>query len=158
MPNLNKVMLMGNLTRDPELRYTSNNLPVVRFGLAVNRRWKSQQGEQQEETMFIDCAAFSRTAEVINQYFHKGKPIFIEGRIRLDRWQDKEGNNRSKHEIIIDQFQFLESKSDSERGGRGGRTPDPGGGPGLARADGCHGSGGWGRIHTGDEATGQGRW
>jgi len=134
MPNLNKVMLMGNLTRDPEMRYTSNNLPVVRFGLAVNRRWKSQQGEQQEETMFIDCAAFSRTAEVINQYFHKGKPIFIEGRIRLDRWQDKEGNNRSKHEIIIEQFQFLESKSDSaggggNRGGGRGSGGGSGGGP-----------------------------
>ena len=72
MPNLNKVMLMGNLTRDPELRYLPSNMAVVGLGLAVNRRWRNQQGEQQEETTFIDCEAFGKQAEVINQYLKKG--------------------------------------------------------------------------------------
>lgn len=127
MPNLNKVMLMGNLTRDPEMRYTSSNMPVVRFSIAVNRRWRNQSGEQQKETMFIDCAAFAKTAELINQYFHKGKPIFVEGRLKLDRWEDKDGNKRSKHEIIVEQFEFLEARGDSDGGGGDQRGGNQGG-------------------------------
>lgn len=114
MPNLNKVMLMGNLTRDPELRYTPSNTPVATIGLAVNRRWRNQQGEQQEETTFVDCEAWGKTAEVLNQYLKKGRPIFVEGRLRLDQWQDKEGNNRSKLKVVVESFEFLDS------GGRGG--------------------------------------
>lgn len=124
MPNLNKVMLMGNLTRDPELRYTPNNTPVTKIGLAVNRRWRNQQtGEQQEETTFVDCTAFGRTAEVLNEYLQKGRPLFIEGRLRLDQWQDKDGNNRSKLEVIIENFQFIDS-----RGGGGSRDDYQSGG------------------------------
>lgn len=114
MPSLNKVFLMGNLTRDPELRYTPNNTPVVRIGLAVNRRWRNQQGEQQEETVFVDCDAWGRTAEFINQYFHKGRPIFIEGRLRLDQWQDKEGHNRSQLRVVIENVQFVDARGPSE--------------------------------------------
>lgn len=110
MPNLNKVLLMGNLTRDPELRYLPSNMAVVALGLAVNRRWKNQAGEQGEEVTFIDCECFGKTAEVINQYFRKGKPIFIEGRLKLDQWQDKEGHNRSKLKVVVENFQFIESK------------------------------------------------
>ncbi|MFP4144052.1 MAG: single-stranded DNA-binding protein [Phycisphaeraceae bacterium] len=116
MPNLNKVMLMGNLTRDPELRYTSNNTPVANLGLAVNRRWRNQQGEQQEETTFIDLEAWGRTAEVLNQYLRKGRPIYVEGRLKLDQWQDREGNNRSKLRVVVESFEFL----DSGQGGGGG--------------------------------------
>ncbi len=122
MPNLNRVMLMGNLTRDPELRYLPSNTAVVGLGVAVNRRWRNQQGEQQEETTFVDCEAFGRSAEVINQYLRKGRPIFIEGRLKLDQWQDKEGQNRSKMKVIIENFQFVDS-----RGGAG--TEDSAGPP-----------------------------
>jgi single-strand DNA-binding protein len=119
MPNLNRVMLMGNLTRDPELRYLPSNMAVVNIGLAVNRRWRNQQGEQQEETTFVDCEAFGRTAEVINQYLRKGRPIFIEGRLRLDQWQDKEGNNRSKMKVVVETFQFVDSRGQGETDAEG---------------------------------------
>lgn len=111
MPNLNRVMLMGNLTRDPELRYTPNNTAVANIGLAVNRRWRNQQGEQQEETTYVDCEAWSRQAEVMNEYMRKGKPIYIEGRLRLDQWQDKDGNNRSRLKVVVENFQFLDSRN-----------------------------------------------
>ncbi len=116
MPNLNRVMLMGNLTRDPELRYTPNNTAVAKIGLAVNRKWKSQSGEQQEEVTFIDCEAWGRTAETINEHLRKGRPIFIEGRLKLDQWQDKDGNNRSKLKVTVERFEFI----DSRVGGGGG--------------------------------------
>jgi single-strand DNA-binding protein len=114
MPNLNRVMLMGNLTRDPELRYLPSNIPVVSIGLAVNRRWRNQQGEQQEETTFVDCEGFGRTAELINQYLKKGRPVFIDGRLKLDQWQDKEGHNRSKLKVVIENFQFIDSRSSDD--------------------------------------------
>jgi len=124
MPNLNKVMLMGNLTRDPELRYTPNNTAVANLGLAINRRYKSGEGEQKEETTFIDCEAWGRTAEVINQYLKKGRPVYIEGRLKLDQWQDKDGGNRSKLKVVVETFEFIDS-----RGGGGG---DGAGNPGAA--------------------------
>lgn len=123
MPNLNKVMLMGNLTRDPELRYLPSNTPVVGLGIAINRRWRNQQGEQQEETTFVECEAFGRTAEVINQYLRKGSPIFIDGRLKLDQWQDKEGNNRSKLKVVVDQFQFIDSRENRGGGDGDGGAP-----------------------------------
>lgn len=121
MPNYNKIMLMGNITRDPALSYLPSNTAVCEIGLAVNRKYKRQDGEQVEETMFVDCTAFGKTAETINQYMSKGKPIFIEGRLKLDRWQDKEGNNRSKHSVTIDQFQFCDSGGESKPA----RNPNP---------------------------------
>lgn len=137
MPNLNKVMLMGNLTRDPELRYTSNNTPVASIGLAINRRWRNQQGEQQEETTFVDCEAWQRTAEVISQYLKKGRPIYVEGRLKLDQWQDKDGSNRSKLKVVIDNFQFIDSRQDAgDTGGGGG-----GGGPSAGSSDAASGGG-----------------
>lgn len=107
MPNLNKVLLMGNLTRDPELRFTSGNTAVGAISLAVNRRWKNQAGEQQEEVTFVDCEAWGKTAEVLNQYLKKGAPVFVEGRLKLDQWQDKEGQKRSRLKVVIENFQFL---------------------------------------------------
>jgi len=126
MPNLNHVMIMGNLTRDPELRYTPKNVAVVNIGIAVNRRWRNQEGEQQEETTFVDCEAWGRTAEVMNEYLRKGRPVYVDGRLRLDQWQDKEGNNRSKLKVVVDNFQFLDSRggdpsSEAPRSG-GGRS------------------------------------
>jgi single-strand DNA-binding protein len=126
--NFNKVMLMGNLTRDPELRYLPSNMPVVEVGLAVNNKYRTKDGEDREETLFIDCTAFGRQAEVLNQYMSKGRPIFIEGRLKLDTWDDRQsGQKRSKHKVTIDNFQMLGGRDDAGQGGGGG------GGGGYAR-------------------------
>lgn len=117
MPNLNKVMLIGNLTRDPELRRTPSNAAVCNLGLAINRRYKNGAGEQQEETTFVDCEAWGKTAELLNQYLKKGRPVYLEGRLRLDQWQDAEGQHRSKLRVVVEEFQFIDSK---QGGGEGG--------------------------------------
>lgn len=127
MANFNKVFLMGNLTRDPELRYTPGGMAVAAFGLAVNRKWKGQDGQDREETLFVDVSAFGRPAEVISEYMSKGKPIFIEGRLKLDQWQDKEsGAKRSKLTVVAENFQFV--------GGPGGGGKGPGEEGGARRA------------------------
>ncbi|MDD5063556.1 MAG: single-stranded DNA-binding protein [Phycisphaerae bacterium] len=107
MANFNKVLLMGNLTRDPQLSYTPSQTAVVDFGLAVNRKWKGQDGENKEETCFVDCRAFGRTAENINKYLTKGRPLFVEGRLTFDSWTAQDGTKRSKHRITVENFQFL---------------------------------------------------
>lgn len=118
MPNLNKVMLMGNLTRDPEIKYTPKGTAIANFGLAVNRNYTTEGGEKREEVTFIDLESFGRTAEVIGEYFKKGRPIFIEGRLKLDTWDDKQtGQKKSKLRVIVDSFEFLGSR---EGGGGGG--------------------------------------
>jgi single-strand DNA-binding protein len=124
MASLNKVFLIGNLTRDPELRYTPQGTAVASFGLASNRRWKSSDGQDKEETLFVDITAFGRQAEIVSEYMSKGRPIFVEGRLKLDQWQDKEsGAKRSKLTVIVESFQFL------------------GGGPGASGASGESGEG-----------------
>lgn len=112
MPSYNKVLLMGNLTRDIELRHTSANTAVANIGLAVNRRFKGQDGQQRDETTFVDCEAWGRTAEIMSQYLSKGRPVFIEGRLRLDQWQDQQGNNRSRLKVVVENFQFIDSRAD----------------------------------------------
>ena len=127
----NKVLLMGNLTRDIELRYLPNtNTPVANIGLAVNRRFRTKEGENREDTTFVDCEAFGRTAETMSQYLRKGRPVFIEGRLKLDQWEDKQsGQNRSKLKVVVEGFQFIDSKGDSGGGGGGGgRAYQPAGG------------------------------
>jgi single-strand DNA-binding protein len=109
MANFNKVLLMGNLTRDPQLSYTPNQTAVVDFGLAVNRKWKGQDGENKEDTCFVDCQAFGRTAENINKYLTKGRPLFIEGRLTFNSWTAQDGTKRSKHRVTVESFQFLGS-------------------------------------------------
>jgi single-strand DNA-binding protein len=110
MANFNKVILAGNLTRDPELRYTPKGTAVTKISIAINRTWKSEAGETKEEVTFVEAEAFSRTAEVIAQYLKKGRPILIEGRLRYDTWDDKQTNaKRSKLLVVIDTFQFLDS-------------------------------------------------
>lgn len=113
MASFNKVILLGNLTRDPELKYTANQTPVCQIGLAVNRKWKDQNGEQREEVTFVDCEAWARTAEVINEYTHKGDPLFVEGRLKLDQWEDKDGGKRSKIKVVIENVQLLGGKRDA---------------------------------------------
>ena len=107
MANYNKVILLGNLTRDPQMSYLPSQTPVCEFGLAVNRRWRGQNGEQREETCFVDCRCYGRQAETFNQYMSKGRPVLIEGRLQLDMWEGKDGQKRSKHRIFVERFQFI---------------------------------------------------
>jgi len=107
MANYNKVILLGNLTRDPQMSYLPSQTPVCEFGLAVNRRWRGQNGEQREETCFIDCRCYGKQAETFNQYMSKGRPVLIEGRLQLDTWEGKDGQRRSKHRVFVERFQFI---------------------------------------------------
>lgn len=107
MANYNKVLLIGNLTRDPQLSYLPSETAVVDFGLAVNRKYKSREGENREETCFIDCRAFGRLAENINKYMRKGRPLFVEGRLTFDTWTAQDGSKRSRHKVTVENFQFL---------------------------------------------------
>ena len=111
MANLNKVLLIGNLTRDPQLSYLPSQTPVVEFGLAMNRRWTSQDGAKREETCFVDCRCYGRQAETLNKYVNKGQAIFVEGRLQLDTWTSQEGQRRSKHRVVVEAFQFLPSST-----------------------------------------------
>ena len=120
MANLNKVLLMGNMTRDPELRYLQSGTALCDFGIAVNRKWKSQAGEQKEEVCFVDVTFIGRTAEVISEYMKKGRPIFVEGRLKLDSWTGKDGQKRSKLSVVGENMQFLDSRGGREVG-QGGR-------------------------------------
>lgn len=110
MASYNKVILAGNLTRDPELRYTAKGTAIAKIGLAVSRKWRNEAGEMQEETTFVDIDSFGRQAEVIGQYFKKGSPILVEGRLRLDQWIDKNsGQKQSKLKVSLESFSFLDS-------------------------------------------------
>jgi len=107
MAGVNKIFLMGNLTRDPQLSYTPNQTAVVDFGLATNRRWTGQDGENREETCFVDCQAFGRQAENINKYLSKGRLVFVEGRLTFDTWTAQDGTKRSRHKVTVVNVQFL---------------------------------------------------
>lgn len=107
MANFNKVLLMGNLTRDPQLSYLPSQTAVVDFGLAVNRKWTGQDGQKKEETCFVDCRAFGRLAENINKYLSKGRLLFVEGRLTFNTWTAQDGTKRSKHRVTVENFQFL---------------------------------------------------
>jgi single-strand DNA-binding protein len=120
MASFNKVILAGNLTRDPELRYTPKGTAVARIGVACNRKWKSETGELKEEVTFVDVDAFGKTAETIGQYLKKGRPILIEGRLRYDTWEDKQTKQkRSKLGVVLENFQFLDSGGGRGEGGEG---------------------------------------
>ncbi|OHB84854.1 MAG: single-stranded DNA-binding protein [Planctomycetes bacterium RIFCSPHIGHO2_02_FULL_38_41] len=125
MASLNKVFLMGNLTRDPELRYTSTGLAVASFGIAINRAWTAKTGEQKEDVCYVDVSIFGRRAEIVGEYFNKGNPIFIEGRLQFNQWETKDGQKRSTLRVVADNFQFIgatskrqqETTGDSSKGG-----------------------------------------
>ncbi len=127
MANFNRVILIGNLTRDPELKYLPSNTAVCEFGLAVNRRWRDRDGNQQDETCFVDVAAFGKPGEIINQYMSKGRPILIEGRLRYDSWTNQEGQKRSKLSVVAENFQFLGGRGDGDGPGPGARASQGGG-------------------------------
>ncbi len=126
MPNLNKVLLMGNLTRDPEIKYTPKGTAVAEIGLAVNRVYSTDQGEKREEVTFVDVELWGRQAEIAGEYLKKGRPVFIEGRLKLDTWDDKQtGQKRSKMRVVGENLQFLGNR---EGGGGGGGGSMGGGG------------------------------
>lgn len=121
MASFNRVILMGNLTRDPELRFLPSNTPVCEFGLAVNHRWRDKDGNQKEEVCFVDVTVFGRAGETVNQYMSKGRAILVEGRLRYDSWTAQDGTKRSKHSIVADNFTFVGSRE-----GGGGGSPEGG--------------------------------
>lgn len=117
MSSFNRVILMGNLTRDPEMRQTQSGTSICRFSIAVNRSSSSQDGSQRDETCFVDIDSFGRTAENISKYFSKGKPILVEGRLRQDSWEDKQGQKRTKLVVVLERFEFIGSARDNASGG-----------------------------------------
>ena len=120
MPSYNKVILMGNLTRDVQLKSVAGGQAVAEIGIAVNRKFKLKDGTEKEEVTFVDCECWGPRADVIAKYFSKGKPIFIEGRLKLDSWEDKDGQKRSKMRVVIEDFQFIEGRGGGSGSGSGG--------------------------------------
>jgi single-strand DNA-binding protein len=108
MTHFNKVILVGNLTRDPEVRYTAHGTAVTTFGLAITHRYR-QGDELKEETCFVDCVTFGRQAETVGEYLQKGRPALVEGRLRWQSWETDEGQRRSKHTVLAERVQFLSS-------------------------------------------------
>jgi single-strand DNA-binding protein len=143
MNGFNKVILAGNLTRDPELRFAPSGMAICKFGLAINRKWRDGQGQVKEEVTFVDVDAFGKQAETIGQYLKKGRPLLVEGRLRLETWEDKQTQaKRSRLGVVLESFTFLESG-----GARGGEN---GGGGGAA---GSEGNGGDARAAAPEPAT-----
>lgn len=138
MPNLNKVFLMGRLTRDPEIRHTPQGTAVTEIGMAVNRVFRTQSGEQREETCFVDVTAWGNQAQTIQKYLRKGAPLFVEGRLQFHSWETREGEKRSKLRVTMENFQFIDSpasrgfdpgqgeqRSQAEPDQQGGQQPRP---------------------------------
>jgi single-strand DNA-binding protein len=113
----NRVILVGNLTRDIELRYTPSGMAICTTGIATNHRFKKQDGSQSEEVMFVDITLFSRNAEIANQYLKKGSKVLIEGRLKLDTWTDQSGQKRSKHSITVDSLKMMDQKGQDRNDG-----------------------------------------
>jgi single-strand DNA-binding protein len=130
MANLNRVLLIGNLTRDPEVRYTPKGTAVTEIGLAVNRSYTGEDGERKEETTFVDVTLWARQAEIAGQYLKKGRPVFIEGRLQLDTWDDKQtGQKRSKLRVVAENLQLLGSRQEGEGSGTSSAPPRRAPGP-----------------------------
>jgi len=115
--------MVGNLTRDPQLSFLPSNTPVVEFGLATNRRWRGTDGQMKEETCFVDCRSYGKSAETINQYMSKGRQLLVEGRLQFQQWTGQDGGKRSKHVVIVEQFQFMDSRRDSAGAGEAAASP-----------------------------------
>lgn len=122
MANVNRVLLIGHVTKDPELSYLPSQTAVINFGLAINRKWKSKDGTVKEEVCFVDCQAFSKGAENLNKYVKKGDPLFVEGRLKLEQWTADDGTKRSRMRVIVENFQFMST-------GKTNKTTTPAGTP-----------------------------
>ena len=114
MASFNKVILLGNLTRDPETRVTASGITICKLGLAVSRVYSTREGERREETTFVDIDAFGKQAEVITKYMRKGRPLMVEGRLKLDQWESNDGQKRSKLGVILENFQFVGGRDDND--------------------------------------------
>ena len=123
MASLNKVLLIGNLTRDPDVRVMNNGRPVCNFGLALNRSYKDSEGNRKEETTFVDVECFGPRAEAVGRFFTKGRAIFVEGRLKLDQWESKEGEKRSALRVVLDNFEFVDSRQESSGAGQPSESP-----------------------------------
>jgi single-strand DNA-binding protein len=157
--NVNKVILIGNLTRDPELKFLPSQTAVCEFGLAVNRTWTGQDGVKKEEVTFVDCSAFGRQAETLNKYVKKGNPLFIEGRLKLDQWEAQDGSKRSKMRVVIENFQFLSAgPRDGAGGGGGGEYAGEPAGAGGGGYGGGGGGGGYAPRQNARPAAGGGNF
>jgi single-strand DNA-binding protein len=143
MPSFNKVILMGNFTRDPELRFLPNNTAVCDMGLAVNDRYQNKAtGQWEDRPNFVDCTAFGRTAENISKFFAKGRPIFIEGKLRFEQWEDRQsGQKRSKLKVVVDTWQFVDSKDSA--GGNSSQDGQSSGGYGNRQQAEAESGGSW---------------
>jgi single-strand DNA-binding protein len=150
MASFNKVMLIGNLTRDPEVRYTPKGTAVTEIGLAVNRVVSGGEGgDRREETTFVDVTLWGKTAELAGQYLKKGRPVFIEGRLQMESWQDKTtGQNRSKLTVVGEAMQFLGSRNEGGGGGDGGESYGGGGGSYGGGGGSYSGGGGGGQSYS----------
>lgn len=120
MASLNKVMLIGNLTRDPELRYLPSGTPVADFGIAINRDYTDKEGEKHSDTLFVDVAAWQRQAEICEKFLTKGSLVYVEGRLQLDAWETPQGEKRSRYRVVAERVQFLDLK---ERGAKPSSPP-----------------------------------
>ena len=125
MASFNKVILMGNLTRDPELRVTNTGLSICKLSLAVNRTYTTKEGDSKDETTFVDIDAFGRQAETLSKYLQKGRPIMVEGRLKLDQWETNEGQKRSKLGVILENFQFIGGRDSASSTGATDSNPEP---------------------------------
>ena len=139
MASFNKVILLGNVTRDPQLSYLPSQTAVIEFGLAVNRKFKKQDGSQGEEVCFVDCQMFGKRAEVINKYVKKGNPLFVEGRLKFDSWQSQDGQKKSRLRVFVENFEFISSGQSGQggQGGGGGQQQQYGGGGGQQQYGGA---------------------
>lgn len=116
MASLNKVILLGNLTRDPEVRVTPKGTSICQFGLAINRKFKLESGESRDEVTFVDCEAWGKTGELVGKYLAKGRGALVEGRLKLDEWEDKKsGQKRQRLKVVVEQVQFLGSGQEEKR-------------------------------------------
>ena len=115
MPGYSRVLLLGNLTRDPVLKQLPGNTQVAEFGMAANRKFRSAGGEERVDTVFVDCSAFGKLADTIAHYCHKGRPLFIEGRLRYDAWEDKQGGKHNKLSVVVEGIQFIGNREDANR-------------------------------------------
>jgi single-strand DNA-binding protein len=135
MASFNKVILLGNLTRDPEVRYTPKGTAVTELGMAVNRVYTAENGEKREETTFVDVTLWGRTAEIAGEYLKKGRPVFIEGRLQLDTWDDKtSGQKRSKLKVVGEGLQLIGSRPGGSGGGGGGGEDEASSAPRSSRS------------------------
>lgn len=125
MAAFNKVLLLGNLTRDPQLSYLPSQTPVIDFGLATTRKYKGQDGSMKEDTCFVDCRAFGKPAETLNKYCKKGNPLFVEGRLTFDSWTAQDGSKRSKLRVTVENFQFIGSPQGGSRQSGAENIPSP---------------------------------